>query len=162
MARTGAWLEADEARIVRGDGPRARVVPVDVDAIVAEIAREEMPVVGGEIDRVGVRALLALRIRSLAGVLIDRRGAEASVRSDAEPHHAAAGVVRDRDGVPRSRDGEMAGISAARRDAIELGELARAVDPVRDDEARGNAAGVGRADFRDRVEEAAVAAEGDP
>jgi hypothetical protein len=105
VARSKAGFDADERRPVRGDGARGRVVSIDVDAIVAEIAREEMAIVGREIDRMRMRALLSLRVGPLAGVLIARRRTQTAVGADLEPDGASARVVRHGHGAARSRDG---------------------------------------------------------
>ena len=80
MPRWRRWrgVACDEA-VPRGVRAGARIVAIDVDAIVPEVARQQQSVVGNELDEVRVRPLLSLGIGSLAGMLVLPRLTEATV-----------------------------------------------------------------------------------
>ena len=134
---------------------------VDEDLIHPQVRAERE--LAGRIngDRVGVRPFLALRVDARSVMLVDiTGGVESPGLIDRQDGDTAARVIRHQDVAAGRVDGEVAGIGAVRRLAIDEGQVAgfwiarEGADPA-------PRMPVGFQRFIDRVDEAAIGVESD-
>src|ERR1051325_3420941 len=96
VARPGACVKLHERRIIRRKRTLAAVEVVDQQLIEPEVIDKSKLVIGRQIDGMSMRALLALGIGAMAGMLHESRCfAQFAAVINGKHGHASTGVVRD-------------------------------------------------------------------
>ena len=155
VARTGAGLELGSVKLGLGDCAGFFVKAKHENLVNAEVGREGELVVWPDMDRVGVRRLLARRDAGALMLDLRHHRADGAVVFDRQHRGATAAVVRHEHEFAGGIDGEMARAGGAGRLLVELGQLATLHVQCE----RGHAAAtfaVERADLVDGVEIPAI------
>ncbi len=109
MARAAACLDRSRRRLVGLKRAFGRVKAIDQHLVQTEICRDSEAIGRVEIDRMGMRFFLTLRVRAGAGVLDEGRGlAQPAVSSDWKCSHAATPIVGQEKRFASAIDHEMA------------------------------------------------------
>ena len=112
----GAGLDRGRGWVVGGQGAGLVVEPVDEDAVEAEVGGHREAAAGVEIDRVGVRTVLAAGVGAAPPVLLDVAGGlQRAARADRQDRDGAAAVVGDQGVSPLAVDDDVAGARASGR-----------------------------------------------
>src|SRR5438876_3710672 len=115
-----------EWRIIRDQRTSRRVEVVHQQLVHPQVGHDCKPVVVGQFDLVRVRALLTLEVGSAPTMLNHRRCvAEFAAGEYRKDGYAATVIICYQDIFSRLVQGDVARSSAARRDPVQEGKLAR-------------------------------------